>query len=532
MKTLIKSFVALALIAPQVATAASIDISPDKVVTTLPAGAESSNYLCDATLFRQWGSDNIKTEPTQASLSTIAEAGDKVYIGHLLDGVTEGYVVGTKVGNTVTVALPQVVLNGEEYLAIMCMEPKTVQETVEGYTYNRLTYVISEGPQEIVYSFENGKITQSNSAEFGFVNAEGTWNGYGETGQTYTPFNGELVVAPADAEDFQLALQYKEPMDVRGNPYLYKILTARKKGNEIYIQGLSYQYPESWIKGTIDNDKVTFESGQFLGIGNYSIEYFSAGIDTPEFIPGYNVWNHNISLTPQLVLSYDSERLSMSSLDPNDCFVTNSSPTEYAGGDALLDCTLWRQPSTPNPTPIMPLFTIGVNNWDNGMEPELSFQILPLNIYGQVLDQNNIGFEISVEGEPYSFDAWTYWMDEDMTIIPWGFQSAFINMNYNGFTVVQFQNEHYMRNVLVRTTYRDGDQVYYSDPQNPLDPQVQEPIPDPNSGVKKVSVSEAPIISSRYIDLKGNYVANPVKGIYIRENRHEDGSISREKVII
>lgn len=40
-------------------------------------------------------------------------------------------------------------------------------------------------------------------------------------------------------------------------------------GNDVYMQGLAYAYPEGWVKGTLDGDKVTFAANQYMGENYY-----------------------------------------------------------------------------------------------------------------------------------------------------------------------------------------------------------------------------------------------------------------------
>ena len=535
MKKLLIPFAVVALATPLTASAAeTIDISADKVVYELPAGVEGKSYLHEGTLFRKWGSDAIKTESITASLSTVAEGSDgKVYISHAVGGTSAGYMVGTRDGDKVTVKFPQVLQCGDSYMAVMRLEPTTIE--VPGYdeedpVMSVPSYKIYEGPQEIVYTIEDGRYVQAPNTNIGFVQADGSWGGYGEYGQTFSPFNNELVVVPEDAERFNVAIRYDNDTDLKGEPYVYELMKGARKGSEVYIQGLSNQYPDSWVKGTVNGDRITFENGQFLGIGGYSTEYFCTGYDTPEFVPGYNTWDHVYTVTTSLELAYDAQSGVISALGENDCMFVNGAQSVYSYGRVFKAMTFTPQPDNIDPTPIMPLFKKGVNTWDNGMDPFLTFQLRPLNIYGQLLDTNNLSFEIEVEGAPYVFTSWDYWMDEDMTIIPWNFDGPFIQVLDNGWTNIEFQ-EPYLRQLKIKAVYRMGDELIYSLPQSPDKPEAQDPV----SGVTVTEVSEvsdSPVLATEYYDLKGNRVDNPAKGFYILRNIHQNGAVSHTKVIL
>ena len=46
-------------------------------------------------------------------------------------------------------------------------------------------------------------------------------------------------------------------------------------GDDVYVQGLAYYFPEAWVKGTIVNGQAVFASGQFVGEDNYGKEYLN-----------------------------------------------------------------------------------------------------------------------------------------------------------------------------------------------------------------------------------------------------------------
>lgn len=45
-------------------------------------------------------------------------------------------------------------------------------------------------------------------------------------------------------------------------------------GNDVYVQGLSYFFPEAWVKGTINGTKATFKSPQLYGTDDEGSVYF------------------------------------------------------------------------------------------------------------------------------------------------------------------------------------------------------------------------------------------------------------------
>lgn len=84
-------------------------------------------------------------------------------------------------------------------------------------------------------------------------------------------------------------------------------------GNTVYVQGISYWFPEGWIKGTLKGTVVTFNDGQFVGADSYGDNY----------INGFNGAACNITF------DYDSSTgvLTLSS----DCYVMESSQPKAGG---------------------------------------------------------------------------------------------------------------------------------------------------------------------------------------------------------
>ncbi|MDE5790788.1 MAG: hypothetical protein K2H96_06140 [Muribaculaceae bacterium] len=531
MKQLLTTLAIVALLAPVATQAESIDVSADKVVYNLPAGAELKSYLRNGEEFYQWGSDDVRHDIMTATLCDVAEYDGKIYISNSIADGTKGYLVGTRTGNTVTFTFPQVLEYSGDYVAVMRLDAYSYIDDTWGYPYTINTYVLSDKEQKVVFNYEDGNLIQADDVEFGLVKADGTWDELGETAVKYTLFTEELVVVPDDAERFEVAIKYQDTSYRSGSTELYKIVKGAKSGNEIFLQGLSAMYPESWVKGTIDGDKITFKGGQFLGIDSDYIQYFCTALDDRQFMPGYNTWMHDFTIIPEIIMNFDAQSNEMWADDINESFIISPSPTVYDfAWEVYFDLTLKRQPANIDPHPLKPLFTKGVNQWTQKysdktmLYPFLTFQLLPLNIYGDVLDKANLGFEIEVDGEPYTFTASRYRIGEDKVIIPFRFFSAYINMLDNGWTTVEFSGEDSMSGVTIRAVYKVGDQLYYSEPQNPLDPENQEIITE----VEEIICS--PIASSSYYDLKGNVVVNPAKGIYILRNQHEDGSITYSKV--
>lgn len=69
-------------------------------------------------------------------------------------------------------------------------------------------------------------------------------------------------------------------------------------GEDVYIQGLAYYFPEAWVKGKMINGQAVFASGQFVGEDEYGKEYLNgASIDE----------SYNFIYEDSYVFNYDAE---------------------------------------------------------------------------------------------------------------------------------------------------------------------------------------------------------------------------------
>ena len=89
-----------------------------------------------------------------------------------------------------------------------------------------------------------------------------------------------LVTLPANVEpeEYTLAITHRVYQGEGQSVENEKKVTALVAfdGNDVYLSGLAYYFPNAYVKGTRNGDKVTFESGQFLGSDQYGNEYLTS----------------------------------------------------------------------------------------------------------------------------------------------------------------------------------------------------------------------------------------------------------------
>ena len=242
-------------------------------IITSPAEGESKIY--DRAGYEYYVSNQQLYYAEQSGKAEIVECEDgTIYFKDFISTVSAGtWVKGTKEGNTITIPAGQVVTFNAS--------------AGYGLYLAKATYVEGEGWNEVEGNFtltvDGNTITLNDTDEdnpiAAFWTDDSSFSGYGnyETVFTYDPeyVAPELVELPEGAN---VETWYQE-QTLGGN-------TGDSDGyakvafvdNDVYLSGIFLNFPNSWIKGTIDGTTVTFSGLQY--IGDYSgHNIFAVGTD-------------------------------------------------------------------------------------------------------------------------------------------------------------------------------------------------------------------------------------------------------------
>jgi len=244
-------------------------VDDNGVITAIPEG--------DTKIYQRagigWGRDNSGLYyDDQAGTIEITELADgTVYFKDFFSQVSVGtYIKGTKEGNTITIPSGQVVYfftssgygmrtgfaeydseNG--FIETKAGDPYIL--TVDGNTIS-LT--------ETSFDFE----TATGTIAALLYTDDDTFCGYGDNNTvfTYDPeyVAPELVELPEGAV---VDTWYLEQTQVSSSSLslIDGFANVAFVGNDVYLSGLFQNYPNSWIKGTIDGTTVTFSGLQYVG---------------------------------------------------------------------------------------------------------------------------------------------------------------------------------------------------------------------------------------------------------------------------
>lgn len=195
---------------------------------------------------------------------------------------------------------------------------------------------------EIVFSVSTGQAR--------VVSMEITYQGTGQTVEQEEErvIDDVLVELPEGVETEEWALEgyfvYGEDDD--DYEKVANSLHIGVKGQDVYIQGLSYYLPEAWVKGTLsaDGKKITIPSPQYYG----TLEYNGANYPCYLLLNRYD-YDQNIDEYPETVtFNFDQEE-GVLEIPEDILFVENSKPIrDYYGYGYYTDFTIHKG------APVMP----------------------------------------------------------------------------------------------------------------------------------------------------------------------------------
>lgn len=456
-----------------------------------------------------------------------AENGD-YYIYNPFTGLnTASWLRGHVEGDKLTIDLPQAIYqDGEEgnqyvYVAQMChFEADPSDPESDRYYYN-------DGATQMV--FERDGDTWKSTAEtyndhpviMGLVAADdGTWCAYSDWNTIIAPFNDKVIDVPASlsTESYEV-ISKSEGKYVSGN-----YMKVGFDGNDVYMQGLFSALPDVWVKGTLDGNKVTVPSVQYLGFDEMSnyFGYFVSAHQEEYTDPDYGYSYMIYKPTDALILTYDAEN-KIFTTDEMDAAINNRGKEEVYSISQHDNPRISITRPVTDFTPMDP--TLGYcadYNADYGYG-SIYFDFPMLNKDLQILDPENLYYEMFVDGDIHTFysDVYEGLPSEELDQVPF----TFTNRNGLGYYgtggVTHFINYYFQgaESIALRTLYKNGDETKYSNLVYVFN----------HSGVTAVDANE--VSSVEYFDLTGAKVNNPAKGLYIKVTTATDGTRRSEKVM-
>jgi len=335
-------------------------------IITDPGEGETKFYTRAGTAFYV-ASGSAYTEDQSGTVTILEAEGGKVYIKDPVSHYSQGsWVEGTKDGNTITVVGAQPLAWNSNYSATLSLN----WGNKDGNSFTRgegnITFTVDDAAGTITL---DGSSTEKIIAVF--WDDDNSWNGYGDYNTIWTydpgyePASTDPIVLPDGAE---VQNWYADGTGTTAVPTDVKVAFV---GNEVYISGLTSNFPEAWIKGTIDGTTVTFSKFQFVGMYNSTMPVWAVGADL------------QTGALQDFTMTYDSEAQTLT-LDENQVLVFNAAEDRMYYLSYIESLTIYAEEPAPAQIDVLPY----VNSFDTAADQK-QFNIIDANEDGKTFAWSN-----------------------------------------------------------------------------------------------------------------------------------------------
>ena len=326
------------------------------------------------------------------------------------------------------------------------------------------------------------------------------------------PIEDEVVTPPANINPQSYVFKGKKMLYDQDGAYqgtedaAWNIKVAWSGANEVYVQGLCSAMPEAWVKGTVDDDEVTFAKGQYFGKQLYPF-YFSGQFvgEMSDFITIYDASTRVFSGGGYYMM-------------------INSSKTAIAPYEVYAGVTF--TPGEMSATPMAPQVA-SFRQHDEGFDGNgrLQLMIMPYDEQYNALPTDKVFFEVikkyADREELLVFTKADYPnIQQEMTMVPYGYTENWSLLFEDGRYGIELFNVDYPT-IGVRTVFTGGGEENRS-ATTWLDCEDFVPVEqDPTAIAQHPStLTQQPT----YTDVQGRTVAPNTKGLVIKTVTLADGT--------
>lgn len=474
-------------------------------------------YMCkDADAFKLDFSTAVHSKVYGSALSTVTDGQTFYFSNPVAEYPVFNWVKATIEGDKLVYQGAQAIdvawdeYDEEHILYLMPMLLQVDQETQQG-TYvadPEMTYELVKGEDGAYHCTDATKLLGLCYIVGEGESLEWVWTGYGDRDITLSEITSTPVEVPETAQ---------KKLWVWTSHFTSRAVSVAIDGNDIYVAGMDPALKDAWVKGTISEGKVVFESGQYFGVNEAlcTLSYFF-GAKVSEATDEYDETYITGELTDKVEFDYDAEN-SILSVTGENGYAINSSATQTNIIQAFANVYIVDQHRNPETIPATPYNLV----WqDSDLGTALWFQLPNTDVDGNLLNEENLYYEFFVNGELYTFSIDQYYdLLEDTTLIPYNLSGYDFYVEGEDHTVYFYLED--FESIGVRSAYlnENGEWIY------------SETATISNSGVKGVESTQE-IVSEECFDATGCRVNPENKGIQIVKTTYSDGSVRVSKRIV
>lgn len=462
-----------------------------------------------------------------AGAATIIEGTDgNVYICNLIPGYNSWVKAERSGGDTIVVKRQMIELTDyygdpDEYY-VAKMEKYTFEEDGEQY----IDYREVEGDINLLY--RDGKLKTTDeyaNKEDGFPDyAIGNVNVYqGEYygwygiywNMSFEEMTEKITELPAGVTPETMVLKFDNGVTKDA-----KEVDVAFDGNTFYFH--PYGEVDGWATGTIDGNKVTIASNQYVGVDSYygGHTWLHAAVTQLAYDDEYKEYYDDGTLKDNIVMTFDPETKTLTAAKNDAIYIDGAKDriyyAEYYKNPVFFYFN--EVPAVPADPEILAYYP-----YDEDYESaELDFSIPTFDVDGEYITKNKLFYTLYVDDEVFELDADEYGIEESLTEIPYTIDLGWVTNSIASFFFDP------VKNAGIQTIYKGGDVVNKSNLVL-YDIEKDEVIVD---GIKKLTNPRSVAVKSEaYYDATGREVKAGAKGFVIKTLTLEDGSKKSYKVV-
>ena len=247
-----------------------IIITPDKGEHKFYTRAGTAYYAQSGSVYSQQQSGRVELVETPDGT---------VYVKNIVSlYTTDAWVKGTIDNNVLTIPVNQPVAYSTNYATTLSVCWGSYDANNENNHFPRLD------TPTITFTINGDVLTLQGSDEDTFVGVywddDNSFQGYGDFETVWTldaDYEPLAVYTITPPEGLQTETWYTTGDDDGDNTS--GEVNLGFDGSDVYIQGIFEEFPEAWVKGTIDGTTVTFDGLQYQGIYSSTYEIYAVGAD-------------------------------------------------------------------------------------------------------------------------------------------------------------------------------------------------------------------------------------------------------------
>ena len=418
------------------------------VITEQPEGELRTYQRSGGAMYSVWGYLFSTYQDGGALEIVFAEDGKTVYLKDPISQAAAGTWVRAELsdnGKTLTMPLNQHIIfyDDEGYGLITAWinvgidENGNIQATPDLDIQEATFTIDDDGVISLVGS--SGDVEAFECSGLGLIyDDDFTWTTYADWESVYTPFDATPVELPDDAVLEDYSMSYVDSYGSAGG----KMIKVAMMDNDVYVQGFSSMVPDGVMKGTLNGDKVTFPSDQYIGIGS-SLFLNMAGIDAD-----YN-------LLDNLEFDYDATTRTMTANDILAVVAGMNIQEEY---DQPVIAPYVDHAATPANPEVIEFVDYGeLDGYNYG-----SFNVPTVDTEGNFIDPNNLYYRIYFDDdELFTFGPDEYpYVEEFMTDVPYNYTDGY-DFGVGGATIYFYETG--FQRVGIQSVFRGGGEEHVSD---------------------------------------------------------------------